>query len=182
MFRLTGGQFKGKKLTLPPEKLTRPTSTRAREALFNILFSMGIDLRETTFLDGFAGSGAVGLEALSRGAKFVTFVENDRTIQKILEQNIKLLPFTNYEALKRFQDVVFPMDIVFLDPPYGFMIENEPAYIHVLSSLEKYIKEDSIVIVETSVKEDVIVEGYITESVKAYGDSKFSFLRRGFLA
>src|SRR5260221_10469350 len=91
--RIVGGKYRGKKLNVPTHEGTRPTSDRARETIFNILLhnpSFGPKvLLDKTVLDVFAGTGALGLEAFSRGAKSVTFIENNRNALPILYANIK---------------------------------------------------------------------------------------------
>ncbi len=90
MLRIIGGEFRGRKLKVPAGKDVRPTSDRVREALFNLLSSM-LSWEELTVIDLYAGSGALGLEALSRGAKNAIFVEASRKHMKILLQNVELM-------------------------------------------------------------------------------------------
>lgn len=177
MFRITAGKFKGKKLILPPDHITRPTSTRAREALFSILFSMGIRLEESAFLDGFAGSGAVGIEALSRGAKHVTFVENHNRVQKILRDNLKNLSgANNWELFTNFESTKQKLDIVFLDPPYFLQIEQKPAYQSALEKLQDHMDADTLVIIETDATENISINNFNLIEAKTYGIAKFWFL------
>lgn len=178
MFRITGGQFKGKKLLLPPESVTRPTSTRTREALFSILFSMERSLSETHFLDGFSGSGAVGIEALSRGAQFVTFVEHDLAIQKILRENTKSMGLKNFSVLRRFEEVSTTCDVVFLDPPYGLSVDGKMAYAFALDDMGAFIDQKSLIVIETDHREKVGIEGYEVTTTKTYGLAKLTFLRK----
>jgi 16S rRNA (guanine966-N2)-methyltransferase len=116
--RIIAGSFKGRRLIGPPDSRVRPTSDSLRETLFNILGSR-VDGR--TMLDAFAGTGAVGLEALSRGAARVTFVERDRRVITVLEENIRRCGAASACAIVN-RD--FPggidgrFDVVFLDPPY----------------------------------------------------------------
>ncbi|MED6339062.1 MAG: RsmD family RNA methyltransferase, partial [SAR324 cluster bacterium] len=90
MLRIIGGEYRGRKLKVPTGKDLRPTSDRVREALFNLLSSM-LSWEELTVIDLYAGSGALGLEALSRGAKKAIFVESSRKHMKILIQNVELM-------------------------------------------------------------------------------------------
>lgn len=180
MFRIAGGMFKGKKLVLPPNNLTRPSSARAREALFDVLFSQGITLHACHFLDGFAGSGAVGIEALSRGAKSVTCVENNLTVQKILRKNLATLSLKNHALYADFEHVVQPVDVVFLDPPYHLKIGNITAYAHALEVLEchKKVHPETLIVIETDAKEECILPAhYIPLFTKVYGAAKFHFFR-----
>jgi len=122
--RVIAGEFKSRRLkTLPGEK-TRPTSDRLRETLFNVL---GTSVRGAVFADCYAGSGAVGLEALSRGAEFVYFLENHRSAVRVIETNLKSLGVeAGFEilfldasaALRVLAQRGVRLDLVFLDPPY----------------------------------------------------------------
>lgn len=125
--RIVGGKYRGKKIMAPTHEGTRPTSDRTRETIFNILlhnplFGPGV-LLDKTVLDVFAGTGALGLEAYSRGAKSVTFIENSRSILPILYANIKALDLPRTCVLE--QDIQRlsvnpgpPFDLIFMDPPY----------------------------------------------------------------
>lgn len=126
--RIVGGQHKGKKLSPPTSDKTRPTSDRLRESLFNRL-THGIDgfeLEGARVLDLFAGTGALGLEALSRGAAFALFVEDASAARGTIRRNIETLEETGRTKLfkrdatrlgkmQRFE----PFTLIFLDPPYG---------------------------------------------------------------
>jgi 16S rRNA (guanine966-N2)-methyltransferase len=88
MLRIISGRWRQHRLHLPPPSVTRPTTDRAREALFNILaHGCGLDFEGLTVLDAFAGSGSLGLESLSRGAQFVYFMENNPQVLKVLNPN-----------------------------------------------------------------------------------------------
>jgi 16S rRNA (guanine966-N2)-methyltransferase len=122
MTRIIAGAARGRRLLVPPAG-TRPTSDRAREAMFNSLRAL-VDLWGATVLDLFAGTGAVGLEALSRGAAAVTFVESDRAACEVLRRNIDAVGLAGTTVLPRpVASVVAatstsPADFVFVDPPY----------------------------------------------------------------
>ena len=90
MIRIIGGEYRGRKLKVPAGNDVRPTSDRVREALFNLLSSL-LSWNEVTVLDLYAGSGALGLEALSRGAKHSIFIDASRRHLKILKQNVELI-------------------------------------------------------------------------------------------
>ena len=90
MLRIIGGEYRGRKLKVPAGNDVRPTSDRVREALFSLLSSL-LSWDELTVLDLYAGSGALGLEALSRGAKHAIFIETSRRHLKILQQNVELM-------------------------------------------------------------------------------------------
>ena len=119
--RIIGGRWRGRKLATLPTLETRPTASRTREALFNIL---AFRIRDARVLDLFAGSGALGLEALSRGAARAVFVENDRNACEIIAKNITLCNAGNQAELRRcgvedFRSPAGGFDLVLLDPPYG---------------------------------------------------------------
>lgn len=127
MIRIIAGEYRGRKLKVPAGNDVRPTSDRVREALFNLLSSL-LSWNEMTVLDLYAGSGALGLEALSRGAKHAIFVEATHKNLKILQQNIELMSLdsTRFELVQdravrwifHFTDPEKPC-VAFLDPPFS---------------------------------------------------------------
>ncbi len=122
MIRVIGGQFRGRRLETPDWAGLRPTSDRLRETLFNILMPRIAGAR---VLDGFAGTGAVGIEALSRGASHVTFVEQDARAEALIRKNLTRCGVSDRHVIIRARlaaaagQLAGPFDIVFLDPPYG---------------------------------------------------------------
>lgn len=124
MLRITSGVFRGRMLKAPPGDRTRPTQARLRQALLN---SLQVSLPQARVLDLFAGSGALGFEALSRGADWVTFVENSRAAVSVLSENARLLRVENQTKIQnqsvevylaQSQGAVELFDLVFADPPY----------------------------------------------------------------
>lgn len=119
-FRVIGGEARGRRLQLPPRDTTRPLSDRAREALFNILTPR---VRDARMVDLFAGSGAVGIEALSRHAAHVTFVERDGAVAEVIEENLALVGFADRAKVVRGDALLWPgrakepCDVVFTGPP-----------------------------------------------------------------
>lgn len=121
--RIIAGQYKGRRLTGPKDLDVRPTSDALRETLFNVL---GPTIAGLRVLDAFAGTGALGLEALSRGAASVTFVEKDRRVVRVLEANIATCGAQNacaiirddFVGIDRRQGVGRAFDLALLDPPY----------------------------------------------------------------
>ena len=119
--RVISGSVRGRRLDAPEGANTRPTADRVKESVFNIISPMVFGAR---VLDLFAGSGALGIEALSRGAESAVFVENSISAQKILQKNIEITRFKDKSAVFRCSfDTFFNLfsgefDIVFLDPPY----------------------------------------------------------------
>ena len=161
--RIIRGHYKGKKLNSPTSDHIRPTSDRMRESIFNILeHGDGPALPESKILDLFAGSGALGIEALSRGAAFVTFVDNDRTSLDLVKQNLKIINSPQNISLKcinslHFQDSTNQYDIIFIDPPYkkGLII---PALINI--HVHDLLADNGIIIVESAAEEKIEFPDY----------------------
>lgn len=145
--RIIAGKYKSRTLNTLKGDTTRPSADRLKESLFN---QLGPYFSDETFLDIFAGSGAVGLEALSRGVKSVTMIEKDRKAQVIIEKNLKTLNIGKEANLLKgdaqavLKTIKEQYDIIFMDPPYDY--EHTEKIIHLCESL---IKEDGIIIVET---------------------------------
>ena len=131
--RIIAGEYRGRRLRVPPGLGVRPTSDRVRESLFNLL---GADVRGAVVLDPYAGSGALGFESLSRGAREVTFFEADRLVRRFLRQNAERLEVGDRcrilagraERLLSSPAAGGPFDLVLADPPYrapgaGFFLE-----------------------------------------------------------
>jgi 16S rRNA (guanine966-N2)-methyltransferase len=123
--QIISGQYKSRKLLAPKGQHTRPTSGRLREALFNICQA---EIKDATFLDLFAGSGAMGIEALSRGAKRVVFVDNNREsirciqanlIALKIEKNSEVIHMDVFEAMKKLAKRGVIFDVIYADPPYN---------------------------------------------------------------
>lgn len=124
MLKITGGEFRGRRFKAPPGRGTRPSGAKMRQALFNIL---GPKVAEARVADLFAGSGALGLEALSRGAAACIFVESSRPVAKLLLANLESLGLSArgrvitapLEAAEARLLTAGPFDLVLADPPYG---------------------------------------------------------------
>ena len=184
MLRIIGGEFRGRKLKVPAGKDVRPTSDRVREALFNLLSSM-LRWEELTVIDLYAGSGALGLEALSRGAKNAIFVEASRKHMKILIQNVELmLPEQGQYKLildhaihwiSRFSDPEKPC-LVFVDPPFS---GREYDYIMEKIALLPSIRTGSMIVVESPNSREIKFPD-ILELVKhrRYGSVTLDILRK----
>ncbi len=188
--RLISGKFRGRKL-IDCEKLKtlRPTTDKNREALFNILQSakflkdLDFSLIDCNFLDLCCGSGAVGLEAISRNAKKVFFVENNYQHLEILRKNIELLKVENHtkilaENVKNLNSLNEDFDLIFLDPPYD---EN---YQEIVENLleKKYLKPQTLLVVEFEAKKFQIYEEFFTKNFEIldqrnYGISLFGFFK-----
>lgn len=140
--RVVGGVARGRQLHAPAGKRTRPTSDRVREAMFSMLVSMDV-VEGASVVDLFAGSGALGIEALSRGAKRVVFVDQDRAARDAIVRNLSVLGDLSAEArvigadALRFASSMDPADLVLADPPYGY--EDWPALMALLRSRTRLV-------------------------------------------
>ena len=155
--RIISGKYSGRKIITPKGKETRPTTDRFKETLFNIIEnSLKIDLKEKNILDLFAGSGSLGLEAISRGAKSCVFLDKSSKAIKVIEHNINNLGLSSSDCInidvskiRKFKkDVEDKIDIIFSDPPYSKTDINEIA----ISNLVKnsWIRRNSYLFLETS--------------------------------
>jgi 16S rRNA (guanine966-N2)-methyltransferase len=155
MTRIIGGTAGGRRLKAPAGERTRPTSDRVREALFSSLDSELGSLTGLRFLDLYAGSGAVGLEARSRGAGVVTLVEQDRRTAALIQANLSSLGFRRVELLTAAVGRVLsgppraPYDVVFLDPPYP-LAESEVAANLAALVTHGWLAGGALVVVERS--------------------------------
>jgi 16S rRNA (guanine966-N2)-methyltransferase len=149
MPRIIGGSGKGRRLKAPAGDATRPTGARVRQTLFDILAAAIPDCR---FLDAFAGSGGVGLEALSRGARRVVLIDESRAAVEAVRANLTLLPEAPRAevlqkdariALATLRDRGHRFDVVYLDPPYG-----SDLYEPLLPLAEAVLAEDGVVVAE----------------------------------
>ncbi|WP_019091532.1 16S rRNA (guanine(966)-N(2))-methyltransferase RsmD [Komagataeibacter europaeus] len=159
--RIIAGECRGRTLHAPPGQATRPTADRVRQALFDTLAHApwaGMDLlRGARVLDGFAGTGALGLEALSRGAATAVFVEQNRAALRVLRENVTACGMDG-RAMIRAMDMLRlpargasgPVDLIFLDPPYN---QDLPA--RALAVLERggWLHPATLVVVETAAAE-----------------------------
>lgn len=182
MSRIVGGDAGGRRLRMPPGRGTRPTSDRVREGLFS---SLGGDLHGRSFLDLYAGSGAVGLEAASRGASPVVLVERDQRAVAVLRDNVKSLGLTSVAVraepvdayLRRAAtEVAEPLrfDVVFIDPPYADDVSDVVRLV-----AQACLAESGVVVVERASRDsfswpDVLV----TDRSRQYGDTTLWYGRR----
>ena len=178
--RIISGKFKGRVLIAPPEG-TRPTADRAKEMLFDMLSSLlmkeGKRWENLKFADVFAGSGAVGLEAVSRGCKKVYLFENNSVAQKIIRQNGKGMTFELLGDALKPVPANLPVEILFMDPPYGKGLAEQtlPQF-----SAQGWIDEKTLIIIEedkTSIVE--IPMGFTLYEKRASGRNTFYFLKKG---
>lgn len=193
--RIISGKFKGQLLKMPKGSKIRPSSQRVKAALFNILNSR---ICGATLLELFAGSGNIGIEALSRGAKKVFFVEKNYSCIRAIETNLKhigigytlrltrhtkeevsavLLPFDVERAIKMLHQKGQRFDLVFLDPPY-YQDESKNSLIKICRY--DILRPHSYVIVEHNKREVLphLLEGLRLIFSKSYGDSILSFYKK----
>jgi 16S rRNA (guanine966-N2)-methyltransferase len=155
--RIIGGFARGRRIETPPGRATRPTTDRTREALFSSLESELGSLQGLDVLDLYAGSGAIGLEAVSRGARHATFVEADRRVSALIRRNAAALGMGDVAVVTgRAESVVSapprrePFDVAYVDPPYDL---PTPVIVTVLERLtgSGWLAEDAVVVVERAV-------------------------------
>ena len=187
--RVIAGEYRRRLLRSLPGMEIRPTSDRLRETLFNVLCAGNpAALAESTWLDLYAGTGAVGIEALSRGARMVYFVESSKAAAEVIAANLKSLGISvgfqvkkaeTVRALRQLQEAGTVGDFVFLDPPYSMADE----YVKTMTTLARstLLRAGSIVIAEHEKRFDPGEEfGELRRYRKlVQGDAALSFYRRG---
>ena len=179
--RIVGGRLRGRGLQAPASRAIRPTSDRLREAMFDILAHRHAGLIEgARVVDLFAGSGALGFEALSRGAQFALFVDSGAEARALLRGNVEALALGGVTRIWRADATKLgrapagpPFDLAFLDPPYGQGLAA-PA----LASLKtgSWLGLDALAVVEESAKVEIAApEGLSLADERTYGDTKLAF-------
>ncbi len=180
--RVIGGEFRGRKLLAPARGHIRPTSDRVREAIFDVL---GPEWNYQKVLDLFAGTGALGIEAISRGAQEAVFVEQGRRALKILRGNLealgltsraRILPMAVKKGIKVLADRDEAFDLVFMDPPYGKGLVGAT-----LQQIEKggILSPFGVVVAEHSPTEIIPLPMGLEQYLeKRYGDTIISLFRR----
>jgi len=183
--RVIGGRLRGRAIASPASQAIRPTQDRLRESLFNILMhAYGNPLDGARVLDLFAGTGALGIEAISRGAAFVLFVDNGAEARALLRRNVEALGLGGVTKVYR-RDATHlgpahpmePFALAFLDPPYGQGLAERA-----LASLRDggWLKPDALVVVEESKAAGFTApEGFEELDRRAYDDTEFVVLRAG---
>ena len=180
--RITAGRFKGRNLTPPKDMSVRPTSDKVRQAIFNILehrdFGFPFALEGARIIDLFAGTGALGLEALSRGARYCLFVDDAAESRALIRQNVEAFGLTGASKIWRRDagtlgplDTLQPFDIAFLDPPYrkdliapalaglrnGGWLVSPAVIVAEMAEAENYPPTDGFELVENRVYGDMCV-------------------------
>ena len=172
MIKILGGKYKSRKLKYFKFSNVRPTQSRVKKSLFDTLF----DIKDKKVLDLFCGVGTLGIEALSRGAKSVTFVDNNSNAINVLRKNLSLLSITNNVSIEN-RDVnnflknsneLF--DIVLADPPY-----NRFSFLDFIPFMSKILEQDGIFCYETNSKEDI---NELNLKIKKFGNTQLIFWRK----
>lgn len=175
--RIISGEFGGRILDAPAGRRMHPMGERIRNAMFN---SIGTEVKDAVVLDAFAGTGSIGLEALSRGAKHVTFIERDRLLQKILAGNTKRLEAEDRTDLIRTSVANWlgtgdlrEFDLIFADPPYA-----DPQ-LSTVSRLFGLLKPNALMVLSHPGKGEVPTKnGVVVVDNRSYGNADLTFYRR----
>lgn len=176
--RIIAGQWRGRKLVAPAGETTRPTSDRTRETLFSMLVSRLGTFEGLKVADLFAGSGALGIEALSRGAATCLFVETDAAALRALRSNIANLQAALQTDVRAASVLALgpapaPLDLILLDPPYG-----SGAGVVALEKLQRlgWIGPATWISLETALKEEAKVKGLEIDSERKVGKARITLL------
>lgn len=181
--RIVGGRFRGAHLHGPKSQAIRPTSDRLRESLFNILLH-GFDdpIEDARVLDLFSGTGALGLEALSRGARFCLFVEEAAEARGLIHANVEALKATGITKLWRRDATKLgrcapmePFDLAFLDPPYGRGLADAALAAMVAGG---WLKPGALAVVEETADAEVVIPAaFEVLDDREQGGTRLTFLR-----
>jgi 16S rRNA (guanine966-N2)-methyltransferase len=183
--RITGGTLRGGSLRAPEGERVRPTSDKVRQAVFNILAhgEARLELGGARIADLFAGTGALGLEAISRGASFCLFVDDNAESRALIRENVEAFGLTGATKIWRRDATDLgpmspgaggPFDLVFLDPPYRKGLIGPT-----LKSLQGgWLAPGAVAVAEIAADEDVpCTEGFTTLDARVYGETRVVFLR-----
>ena len=173
--RVISGYARGRRIIAPKGTKIRPTSDRVKEAIFNTIASL---VSQSDFLDLFAGSGSMGIEALSRGANSCTFIDNSPQAIKCIKSNLSNMGFEDRsiiisgDSTKIITKLNQTYDIVFLDPPYGCDL-----VVPIMKNLKLLLKEEGIIVVETENKIELPSQCDIFRLLKTskYGDTQVGY-------
>ena len=184
--RITGGKLGGRRLIVPEDVSVRPSSDRSRQAIFNILrhkdFGIGFALEDAAVADLFAGTGALGIEALSQGARWCLLVDDNADSRAIQRENIEALGLTGVTRIWRRDACDLgplgpsaggPFNLVFMDPPYRKNL-IPPA----LKSLKDggWLADKALIVAETNASEEVDLAGFTLLDERDYGETRMRFL------
>jgi 16S rRNA (guanine966-N2)-methyltransferase len=183
--RITGGRFRGRPLVEPPDTRVRPTSDKVRQAIFNILAhnDFGLELEGAKVIDLFAGTGALGLEAMSRGAAFVLFVDDSAESRALIRTNVEALSLTGATKIWRRDATVLgpmaagaggPFSLAFLDAPYRKDLSTKA-----IASLVEggWLSSEAVVVAETATDESLPQPpGLVCLDTRRYGETAVHIL------
>lgn len=181
--RIVGGQFRGRALKSPSSNAIRPTSDKLRESIFNILVhAYGNPVVDARVLDLFAGTGALALEALSRGAKFALFVDEGAEARGIIRENLEKLSLTGVTKIFRRDasrlgeiGAFAPFDLIFCDPPYGKGLAEKSI---ASARAGRWLSPNALLVVEEAVRSEFKTpDGFEELERREYGESEIVFLR-----
>jgi 16S rRNA (guanine966-N2)-methyltransferase len=185
MARVIAGEAGGRRLAVPDGRNTRPTSDRAREGLFATIVSLTGSLDGARVLDLYAGSGAVGLEALSRGAEHVLLVESGSRAARVIRDNVEAIGLPGAEVLTDRVERVLARgpaaekyDVVFADPPYALAGDEVSAVLQALSD-HGWLAPGALVIVERATRSGPVSwpAGWQPDRARRYGEATFWYAR-----
>ena len=176
--RIISGQWRGRTINAPKGDATRPTADRTREALFSMLTSRLGSFEGMAVADLFAGSGALGLEALSRGAASCIFVEQDRAALDMLRANaerLQIRPDVRATSVLTLGPASAPLDLIMMDPPYG-----TGAGAVALDKLNRlgWVGDATWISIETAKNEPIDVAGFAIDADRTHGKARITLLRR----
>lgn len=184
--RITGGTLGGRTLAAPSDARVRPTSDRTRQAVFNILrhkdFGIGFALDGAAVVDLFAGTGALGIEALSQGARFCLFVDDSAESRALQRENVEALGLSGVTKIWRRDAADLgpintgsggPFDLVFLDPPY-----RKGLIPRALASLKDggWLAPNALIVAESDAKDAFETPGFTLLESRDYGETRLRFL------
>ncbi len=182
--RVIAGEFRGRTLLAPKTDATRPITDRVKQSLFDVLSPY---IEEAVVYDCFAGTGSMGLECLSRGAKHAIFFEMDRSASDMLKKNIALLKVADRSTIvatdlfKWFtgKPGAVPANLIFLDPPYRFLKER-PDDLRALAAAyaERFLSPDGLVVFRHDAKDSLALPALHETDVREYGSMTVKLLRR----
>jgi 16S rRNA (guanine966-N2)-methyltransferase len=183
--RIVGGDLRGRRLNTPRSAAIRPTADRLRESLFNILtHSHDEPIPEARVLDLFAGTGALGLEALSRGAAYALFIDTSAEARALIRSNVEQFGLGGVTRIFR-RDATHlgprlnparQFSLVFADPPYGSGLAEQAL---VSARAGTWLTPDALIVVEEAVQAFRTPKGFVQVERRTYDDSELTFLRLG---
>ncbi len=182
--RVVGGEFRGRRLATPQSSAIRPTADRLRQTLFDLLaHRYGDPVTDARVLDLFAGTGALGIEAISRGARYVLFVEEDATARGLIRRNVEALGLTGRTRIFRRDATrlgeagpIAPFSLVFADPPYGIGLGEASLAAAVAGG---WLTADALCVLEDRRSATVAaIDGLTILERRQAGESQLVFLKR----